>query len=61
MSSNIKWNPQGFRDLEKQIQRYLEHNAAPQVQSDRLNPLSRELNELSRPIAGKPQAAAALL
>lgn len=55
MSSNFKWNPQGFRDLEKQVQRHLEREVAPKVQTERLNPLSRELNELSRTLTGKPE------
>ncbi len=56
MSSNFKWNPQGFRDLEKQVQRHLEREVAPQVQAERLDPLSRELNELSGSLTGKSEA-----
>ena len=55
MSSNFKWNPQGFRDVEKQVQTHLEREVAPKVQAERLDPLSRELNGLSRSLAGKPE------
>ncbi len=56
MSSSFKWNPQGFRDLEKQVEQHLEREVAPRVQAEKLNPLSQDLNGLSKTMAGKPKA-----
>lgn len=53
MSLDFKWNSQRFRSLEKQIQRHLKQDVASQIQAEKVNPLSHELNQLSKRVPGR--------
>lgn len=55
MASNFKWNPQGFRQLEREIQRNLQKRA-PEIQLRTVDPLVRDLNRLSGTHKGRDKS-----